>query len=665
MTKKLLYVVLGGIFIFGVLFLLWSWLFSGSGNTNQSNGSFGTSTDSTQNVVGNNSGSLNGQTNLGQDASNGTITLGQNGQNSSSGGLTGSNANANTGSGSTTVFTTVSASNSGAQWLSGAGGAGVSSGNGYKPTSINGLGGASVGGTVPTIGGTAGGGSNGGLGLDGALLGAGIAGTVSCAIRSGALATALGAGTTAGAGVVATGVPVGGPGLALLVGNSSAQTTLQTGDQTTSFAGCILNVLAKAALQQITASVVNWINSGFNGSPSFVSNYQQFFTNVADLAAGQFIQGSGLSFLCSPFKQQIKIAIAQSYANRNAQSCTLSKVINNVNSFMNGNFSQGGWGGLLSVTTQPTNNPYGAYSYGQIGLSNAQSSALSNAKSNISPTGFLNMTQQSCSGNTSYGSSVTSGQNSQAAQVSCPPGCTCKVTTPGTIIEGTLQKSLGSSIDQLGLASSLDQIISALTTQLITKALQGGLSNLSGTTGIQNTYQTPDQAAAQTKAQTILSNLQGQAVYAQQYGSILQGSIADIQNTQRTVSSLISCWGTAASSSALTADKQTQAASYAASAQSTYNTLEGQVGALNSSIASVNSELATITQLQGEALSIASSADVQTLINDYNTAQSTQPFIAAADVTTAQQNRTTLQSQMSSINASVQAGLTQCQAFGQ
>jgi hypothetical protein len=80
---------------------------------------------------------------------------------------------------------------------------------------------------------------------------------------------------------------------------------------------CLVKSIAQAAVDQITRSVVNWINSGFNGQPSFVQNFNQYFANVADQAAGEFIKGSALSFLCSPFASQIKIAIAQSYANRN------------------------------------------------------------------------------------------------------------------------------------------------------------------------------------------------------------------------------------------------------------------------------------------------------------------------------------------------------------
>src|SRR6185437_15716860 len=212
--------------------------------------------------------------------------------------------------------------------------------------------------------------SNSGINI---LLASGLIGAASCALQASGqtIGQLIGAGSAATAAtVVVPAVPV--KDLATNAG-VGAQVANQTVKNQISFAGCITNVLAKAALQQITASVVNWINSGFNGQPSFITNYQQFFTNVADLAAGQFIQGAGLSFLCSPFKLQIKIAIAQSYANRGSQSCSLTSVIRNIDSFMSGNFSQGGWPGLISLTSIPTNNPYGAYAYGQIGLATAQS----------------------------------------------------------------------------------------------------------------------------------------------------------------------------------------------------------------------------------------------------------------------------------------------------
>ena len=99
---------------------------------------------------------------------------------------------------------------------------------------------------------------------------------------------------------------------------------------------CLVRTLGRLAVQHITQSTVNWINSGFEGKPAFVQDFNQFFTDVADEAAGEFIQGSGLSFLCSPFQLKVRIAIAQSYARRNYSpaSCTLSQVTDNVKGFI-------------------------------------------------------------------------------------------------------------------------------------------------------------------------------------------------------------------------------------------------------------------------------------------------------------------------------------------
>lgn len=666
MTKKILYIILGAILAFGLLFLLWSWLFSGSTAT-QTNGQFGTSTSATNNLQ-TDINANNGQTNLGQNTANGTITLGNNGGSTngtgSTGGINGTgsinnNGSLSTGGGSvTSAFATYSSSVSGVQWLN-------SASNNYNPTGINSVDGASVGGTVPTLSSVSSSGSSGSNSSLNTLLAAGVIGVASCALQaSGQTFGTLISGGTAGLAGSAVGTVVAVPTNDIESHTlQGAQVANDVGKNVVSFQGCLTNVLAKIALQQITASVVNWINSGFNGQPSFVSNYEQFFTNVADLAAGQWIKGSGLSFLCSPFKLQIKIAVAQSYANRGAQSCTLTSVIKNIDSFMNGNFSQGGWQGLISYTTTPTNNPYGAYAYAQIGLATAQNNAVANAKNNISPTGFLNMQQQTCSGVTSVSSSVTAGQNSQAAQVSCPSGCTCKTTTPGSVIEASLNKTLGSGVDQLGLANDLDQILTALTQQLLVKTLQGGLTNLSSSDS-GSTYQTQDQIDAQNKAQDILNTLQTQVGYAQQYGSIKQGSISDIENAQSALNTVVNCWSTIASSTSFSSSQQSQAASNAASAQATSDSFTTQIASYNNAITSVNAEIATIEELQTEALSIASTADVDTLTTNYNNAQSTTPFISSTDVTTAQQNRTTLQSQLATLNTSTQSSLTQCEAFG-
>src|SRR3989338_8095331 len=68
------------------------------------------------------------------------------------------------------------------------------------------------------------------------------------------------------------------------------------------FVGNRLAVLiTNQIIQRMTASIVNWINTGFQGSPAFLTNPEGFFLDVADQITGELIDKTGaLSQLCSP-----------------------------------------------------------------------------------------------------------------------------------------------------------------------------------------------------------------------------------------------------------------------------------------------------------------------------------------------------------------------------
>jgi hypothetical protein len=148
----------------------------------------------------------------------------------------------------------------------------------------------------------------------------------------------------------------------------------------------VATAIAKQLLMQITESVVNWINSGFNGNPAFIQNPAAFFQNIGDQATGAFISQNGaLSSLCSPFSLQIRLAVAAQQEQNdgyggtgnggtsgggNQYSCTLSTIIQNttnaangasVQGFVGGDFSQGGFPAFAALVTEPQNNPNGAY----------------------------------------------------------------------------------------------------------------------------------------------------------------------------------------------------------------------------------------------------------------------------------------------------------------
>src|ERR1700691_433813 len=77
MAKRIIYIVLGALFVFGILFLLWSWFFSSSGTQAPSYGSFCTSTQ-TSNTGAGSSGNSNGEVSLGSSAINNAVPLGTN-----------------------------------------------------------------------------------------------------------------------------------------------------------------------------------------------------------------------------------------------------------------------------------------------------------------------------------------------------------------------------------------------------------------------------------------------------------------------------------------------------------------------------------------------------------------------------------------------------------
>ncbi|MFA6158497.1 MAG: discoidin domain-containing protein [Candidatus Paceibacterota bacterium] len=156
------------------------------------------------------------------------------------------------------------------------------------------------------------------------------------------------------------GVPAAQPGQSLTGATAAGSTN------SVSFNNCVLKPLGTmiviALIRNIGASVVDWVNSGFNGSPTFVTDFAGTLTDAADQAVGKFIEGSELGWLCNDFSFQIRIVLALKYSKpfRERVTCTLSGIGDNVTNFADNNGGRG-WNNWLQLTTQPANNVYGAY----------------------------------------------------------------------------------------------------------------------------------------------------------------------------------------------------------------------------------------------------------------------------------------------------------------
>jgi hypothetical protein len=73
--------------------------------------------------------------------------------------------------------------------------------------------------------------------------------------------------------------------------------------------------VAKIALNSLSKSVVNWVNSGFNGSPAFVQDLNQTLLSVGDAEATRFIDqftNSG-SLQDIPWKDEIAQTVLSGY----------------------------------------------------------------------------------------------------------------------------------------------------------------------------------------------------------------------------------------------------------------------------------------------------------------------------------------------------------------
>ncbi len=219
--------------------------------------------------------------------------------------------------------------------------------------------------------------------------------------------------------------------------------------------------LAQQMVDDIVRSTVDWANSGFEGNPAFVTNPQQYFTDIADGIAGEFIAGSDLNFLCSPFQTQVRLALQQSYTQPRQYQCTFSESVGNIQAFYD-DFNQGGWDAWYEVTQNNANNPYGAYLEAELDLNSRIAESVNLKKEQLDwSSGFLSY--EKCLG--------TEVLNNQTGQTECIGAM--ETVTPGVTIKGQLDKVLPSGLEKLVRVEHIEQLISSFASGLLNRYVFG------------------------------------------------------------------------------------------------------------------------------------------------------------------------------------------------
>lgn len=346
----------------------------------------------------------------------------------------------------------------------------------------------------------------------------------------GAAATSLGA--CLGAGAATAGA---GSAISLAFSVSVTDFNLQMLQGATVGKDCLLNaiviLLRETLIRKMTSSIVNWINSGFEGSPSFVTNMDQFLLDTADEAFGNYIyNNSNFAHLCSPFQYDIRFALALQYSTtRYRPQCTLSQIVDNVENAIDNLSVEWDWDVYETITTDPSGNIFTSFIAEQKNVSRSIESELQNKRDDVQRgNGFLSF--EKCE-------EVSSKKNSYVVSGFTPDGFTssvdgeldCEIVTPGAVIGDTLTRQIGLDGERLALADEINEIIGALIGQLAQQAFggSGGIRGLSQRQGSSQSflsqYSNDAQQATQEFGNSVSSDI----------GTSTQGrsdSIISVQN---------------------------------------------------------------------------------------------------------------------------------------
>ncbi len=298
----------------------------------------------------------------------------------------------------------------------------------------------------------------------------------------------------------------------------------------------VLQAFARRLLAQMTQSTVNWINSGFHGSPLFVERPGAFFKDIAKYEIKNLVQLIGYDNGRYPFGKSTIINTIQSYKRQfqtNAQY-SLSKVTRDPQLLQRyrTDFSYGGWDGFLLNTQYPQNNYLGFQMLYKDELGSRLRGTTQSEAEVVRDTlqqglGFLS--PQTCPSNPNYNnlknqfqqpvfkygvpppkfdcgitppssdteayeaynrceeqyrqdeiiyeSDRLEAQAEWSKTNSCPGGLVS--TTPGSVVSAQIMKAVTGPYDQTSLAAAMGNSLSAVFDALLNKFMNEGLNSLS------------------------------------------------------------------------------------------------------------------------------------------------------------------------------------------
>lgn len=252
----------------------------------------------------------------------------------------------------------------------------------------------------------------------------------------------------------------------------------------------VLSVLKRQILDVMVNQVVTWIQGG--GEPRFITDWGSFMGNIAQGAAGEFVQMLGAGFLCEPFSLKLRIGLlpVQRFGGGGSFSCTLDEIVSNIENFYD-DFRNGGWI-AYDAAWQPQNNYYGSLLLAWDAQNNYVADKLAaSANEALANNNFLSTKR--CY-NTVTGETVP-----EPAAGSFGAFTKCETVTPGKVAGDAIAKAVGVDFDFIVNAEELSDYAAAIVNALINRVIMEGVNGLRGVhSGSGSTYNPSRNAGATT-----------------------------------------------------------------------------------------------------------------------------------------------------------------------
>lgn len=282
--------------------------------------------------------------------------------------------------------------------------------------------------------------------------------------------------------------------------------------------------IARMAINRLTINLVEWIRTGADGRPTFLTNWNTFWVDVGNQATGVFIHELGLnSVLCEPWKFNATFGLMFQKPYLLKAKCTLRDAQVNFDKMID-NFDEGGWTSFIDITVKQENNPFGAFMQAKEELAVRIGKAEEQRKFDLTlGEGFFSVTEPGeCTDYDDVGGCVAYAPD--------------RTVTPGSYIKEFTTRMGMSPIWQAELAKDLTDAASIIAGEVLLQAMNPhrGLSGIDTTL-----YEGADAATTAATGGTLTSVATQKINDATAAKSTKESSLGVIQNTYDIFNTLI------------------------------------------------------------------------------------------------------------------------------